>query len=35
VAEVPILQGKLRGYGRTGLGLLVVAVIAMATARYW
>jgi uncharacterized membrane protein len=35
VAEVPILQGKLRGYARTGLGLLVVAVIAMATARYW
>jgi hypothetical protein len=34
-AEVPVLQGKLRGYARAGFGLLVVAVLAMATARYW
>jgi len=33
--EVAVLQGKLRGYARAGLGLLVVAVVAMATARYW
>src|SRR5262245_12418816 len=34
-AEVAVLQGKLRGYARAGLGLLVVAVLAMASARYW
>ena len=34
-AEVSVLQGKLRGYARAGFGLRVVAVLAMATARYW
>ena len=34
-AEVPVLQGKLKVYSRAGLALLVVAVLAMATARYW
>jgi uncharacterized membrane protein len=34
-AEVAVLQGKLRGFARASFGLLVVAVLAMSTARYW
>jgi uncharacterized membrane protein len=34
-AEVPALQGKLKGYARASFALLIVAVLAMATARYW
>jgi uncharacterized membrane protein len=34
-AEVTVLQGKLRGLARASFGLLVVAVLAMSTARYW
>jgi uncharacterized membrane protein len=30
-----VLQGKLRGFARASFGLLVVAVLAMSTARYW
>lgn len=35
VAQVPVLQDKLKLYGRAGFAFLVVAVLAMATARYW
>jgi uncharacterized membrane protein len=34
-AEVPVLQVKLRGFALASFGLLVVAVLAMSTARYW
>jgi len=34
-AEVASLQGKLKTLARVGLGLLVIAVAMMATARYW
>jgi uncharacterized membrane protein len=34
-AEVPVLQGKLKVYARASFALLIVAVLAMATARYW
>jgi uncharacterized membrane protein len=34
-AQVPALQGKLKGYARASLALLIVAVLTMATARYW
>jgi uncharacterized membrane protein len=34
-AEVPVLQEKLKAYARASFALLVVAVLTMATARYW
>src|SRR5262249_30812677 len=34
-ARVPVLQEKLKMFGRVGFAFLVVAVFAMATARYW
>jgi hypothetical protein len=33
--EIAGLQGRLRLLARTSLALLAVAVLAMATARYW
>ena len=35
VADDPKLQGELRQLAVTGLTLVTLAVIAMATARYW
>jgi hypothetical protein len=34
-AEVPVLQAKMKVLARVSFALLVVAVIAMATAKYW
>jgi uncharacterized membrane protein len=33
--QMQAVQGRLKVLARTGLGLLTVAVLAMATARYW
>jgi len=33
--QIQALQGKLKLYARTSLGFLAIAVLAMATARYW
>jgi hypothetical protein len=34
-AEMQAVQGRLKVLARTGLGLLTIAVLAMATAQYW
>jgi hypothetical protein len=34
-AEIPAIQARLKTLARVGLTLIVVAVVAMATARYW
>jgi uncharacterized membrane protein len=34
-SRVAVLQGKLKAFARASFALLVVAVLAMATARYW
>jgi hypothetical protein len=34
-AEMAAVQGRLKVLARTGLGLLTVSVLTMATARYW
>ena len=34
-ARVPVLQGKMKVFARVSFALLIVAVLAMATARYW
>ena len=33
--EIPKVQARLKALGRTALALIVLAVLAMATARYW
>lgn len=33
--EIPRLQARLKALGRTAFGLIVLAVLFMATARYW
>jgi hypothetical protein len=33
--EIPGIQARLKNLGRTAFALIVVAVLAMATARYW
>lgn len=33
--QIPKVQARLKALGRTALGLIVLAVLAMATARYW
>ncbi len=35
VAEVPVLQLRLKNYARLSLAFVAIAVLAMATARYW
>jgi hypothetical protein len=35
VSQVPVIQDRLKILARLSLGLLVVTVIAMATAKYW